>query len=465
MTPSGLFGRALAAIAILAGLCPEAGAQTGGKFGTSPAAFLEQGVTKIQLPYSGGSPPGGLAPYLYCGSGENPWRVYWSKAKTDPPAVAGVSCVKDDHATSNLVLALSAPLPDGPPNTVSWTVLFTPPSEAKLLPQLIAVAPVIPSSPPGTAVIGAARSCDAGSASKPFFCPPAAGGKPADFSMTANFLAAGGTKPIYKLELLDNTYTDPLPGLLDFRAGLNLAVEINQNTKPPQNRTRFDPDSILAAAALSRIVTVQKGILYQVQLDEALPGGEFSRSDPSSNLIFRTTATFVLNSWQPGAGKPVPAGGSGRRFYASLYPVLAMEGGKNLNRPALLAKTPIDLSRYDAIARGVLGAQAQLGLTSPDKKTDEITLAGTYRVRLPAFDEPFVATTHGVTSAVLTTKARHWVEIDLSYAPFGFKYLAFTAQYQYGDLPPVFTLVDHSVSIGLTLKASQTNSPPPAPIK
>ena len=78
-------------------------------------------------------------------------------------------------------------------------------------------------------------------------------------------------------------------------------------------------------------------------------------------------------------------------------------------------------------------------------------------MRLPAFDEPFIKTTDSVTTVSLTTKPRHWVELDLSYSPFAFKYIAFTAQYQYGDLPPVFTLVDHKVSVGLTLKAAQSS--------
>jgi hypothetical protein len=85
---------------------------------------------------------------------------------------------------------------------------------------------------------------------------------------------------------------------------------------------------------------------------------------------------------------------------------------------------------------------------------------------LPAFDEPFIRTERQITAVDLSTKARHWVELDFSYSPSSFKYLAITAQYQYGDLPPVFTFVDHKVTIGLTFKASQTTKATlPSPVQ
>jgi hypothetical protein len=139
--------------------------------------------------------------------------------------------------------------------------------------------------------------------------------------------------------------------------------------------------------------------------------------------------------------------------------VLSFEGGKNLNRPGMLAMTPIDLPDYNGIARGVLGAEGTLGFVSADQRTDNVTLTASYRARIPMSNEPFIATEHSLTSAVLTTKTRHWLELDLNIAPSSFKYLAFTVQYQYRELPPVFNFVDHKVTVGLTFKAIQTNKP------
>jgi hypothetical protein len=214
-----------------------------------------------------------------------------------------------------------------------------------------------------------------------------------------------------------------------------------------------------------RLVPLKAGILTGLQLDEGLPMGEFSRSDPSSNIIFKSSVLFALKSAtlskrpaQP-ATATSPAQLASARVYATLYPVLSFEGGKNLNRPAMLSMTPIDLSHYNGIARGVVGADATLGFVSKDKKTDIVNLAASYRARIPIFNEPFIETEHGVTDVSLTTKTRNWIEIDLKFAPAAFKYLSLTAQYQYGSLPPVFNFVDHKVSLGLTFTAVQSNKP------
>jgi hypothetical protein len=180
----------------------------------------------------------------------------------------------------------------------------------------------------------------------------------------------------------------------------------------------------------------------------ALPDFEFSTSDPSSNFIFNPAATFVLNSWQP------PKHPS---LYATLYPFMALEIGENISKPASIEKVPVNLANYSAIMRGVLGADAKLAITATDHKSDTFSLTGSYRVRLPAFDEPEVRTLHRVTTVDLTTKARHWFEGDINYAPWSFKYLAITGKYQYGELPPLFKLVDHCFTLGLTLQASQAH--------
>jgi hypothetical protein len=139
---------------------------------------------------------------------------------------------------------------------------------------------------------------------------------------------------------------------------------------------------------------------------------------------------------------------------------MAVELGENLSKPSSISKVPVNLSNYNTIARGVLGAEAALVTVAPDEKgklANTFSMTGFYRVRLPAFDEPMVRTLHGVTTVGLNTKPRNWIEADINYAPWSFKYLAITAKYQYGELPPMFKLLDHSFTLGLTLQASQPN--------
>ena len=277
-------------------------------------------------------------------------------------------------------------------------------------------------------------------------------------SLTASYLAAGGTKPIYNLSLKGALQFSG--DVLSFNPAISTDIEINQNLKPPVNSTTFDPDSITAGLTFTRVVAAryaepnqnqqpaQDHLFLGAKLMFALPDFEFSTSDPSSNFIFNPAATFVLNSWQP------PKHPS---LYATLYPFMALEIGENISKPASIEKVPVNLANYSAIMRGVLGADAKLAITATDHKSDTFSLTGSYRVRLPAFDEPEVRTLHRVTTVDLTTKARHWFEGDINYAPWSFKYLAITGKYQYGELPPLFKLVDHCFTLGLTLQASQAH--------
>jgi len=122
-------------------------------------------------------------------------------------------------------------------------------------------------------------------------------------------------------------------------------------------------------------------------------------------------------------------------------------------------KIRIRTKTYRGIVRGVAGADAAIGFASEDKKTDIFTITGSDRVRIPAIDEPFVKTIHQVTTVDLTTKARHWVDVDITSSPWNWEYFALNAAYQYGDLPPLFSFVDHKFTIGFTLQAVQSRKP------
>jgi hypothetical protein len=384
------------------------------------------------------------------------WRVWVTKPGQKEPTELTVTgklsrvpfTTFDPH---KLRIHVSGDLPAGDDVVESsWHALFAPPKEAKIQASTYdsVVILVKTSTPPVTSSIAKKPSCDNKPPDpKPYFCAPASG-TPADVSVSGSFLTGGGTKPIYAFALTGGLYKiDAVQNLFNFHPGVTADIEINQNKEPPNDRTTFDPDSITAALAFQRITPANKGLLYGIQFDEALPGGEFSRSDPSSNIIFRSSALFAL---KPVQKRRAPA-------YGKIYPLLAIEGGRNLNKPSMIAKAPVNLSHYDAILRGVIGADAIFGVVSQDDKSSDVfTVSATYRARLPAFDEPFVRILHQATTVDLTTRARHWIEADVNYAPWKFKYLSLTAKYQYGDQPPEFNLVDHLFTIGLSLKANQS---------
>ncbi len=420
----------------LTGVVPEAGPNTAldvnytGTFPDDPSAYLSKDAWRV-------------------------WVKRPSDAKPEELKVTSVEKIVSSRFTVNkLRLTLSGNLPIG--NNVitsAWHALFNP-SRASGLEGLafdsVVNAVIEPASRTATT---SKLSCDnTPPAPMPYFCAPAAGA-PADVSLSGSFLAGGGTKPIYSFELNGGIYKRAeIQGLIGFHLGVTGTVEINQSVQPPNNRTNVDPESITAALAFQRLKAFRKPKLglFGLQFDEALPSGEFSRTDPSSNIIFRSSLLLGFSS----ISSP-----KHRSLYGTIYPLLALEAGKNLNKPSMIAMTAVDLSHYNAIFRGVLGSDAVFAVASADRSADVFSISGSYRVRLPAFDEPFVETLHQATTVSLTTKARNWVQANVNYAPWRFKYLSLNAKYEYGELPPLFVLVNHQFTLGLTLQAVQSGKP------
>ena len=403
----------------------------------------EPGTSIIDVDYTGPK-PADASPYLLPGN----WKVRWSTTADSATTSVSVRSLSVDTETHKLRLELTGILPPAEEMVSKyWTVLFNPPDASPELPQVVSSTPSIAQKPAGVTKDCKNKQSDR----KPFFCPPAAGQTP-DVSFTGSFLAAGGTKPIYAFSVKGNLVSPKV--VLGLNPGLAADIEINQNVQPPNNRTRFDPDSITAGLSFTRTIPVQKSRLYGINLQFGLPSGEFTRSDPSSNIIVSGMSSFVLNPWKLSGHKSA---------FVTLYPLLGFEAGHNLNKPTQISSVPVDLSNYNGIFRGLAGGDAVFGVASPDRTTNVFAITTTYRVRLPALDEPFEKTLHQITTVDLTTKARNWIQVEVTYAPWAFKYVALDAKYQYGSLPPLFNLVDHKFTLGLTLQAVQSRKPTIAP--
>lgn len=434
--------RSLGAVVVALAL-PAAGQNTFSLTGIVP----QQGPPTALLVNYSGPYPANPSPYL----DKKAWRVWvtrpgQSKAEEINVDAAAQAVDSQGFRLGKLSLTLSGDIPAAekfPKST--WRAQFSPDKASGIEGTEFDFVPAS-----GANQTPLNSGCDPKSTAH-YFCAPASGATP-DFSLSGTFTAAGGTKPLYQFQLQGGVYTETeYHALWGFRPGVTTNTQINQDATTPVNRTTFDPDSITAGIAFQKLKVFEKPVadLSGIQFDETLPGGEFTRKDPTSNIIVTSTALFALR----------PFTAPGHLTYGTLYPVMGMEVGKNLNRPRELDSIPVDLSHYNAIVRGVLGANASIARKSSDKSTDVLSLVGTYRVRLPVHDEPLVKTLHQVTTVELTTRARHWIEVDGSVTPWSFKYLALTAKYQYGELPPAFNFVDHSFTLGLTLKAVQSNKP------
>src|SRR5207302_8073708 len=121
------------------------------------------------------------------------------------------------------------------------------------------------------------KSCTDSTRLKPVLCPPGATDSP-DISLSGSFLAGGDTNPIYSLELKGGYIFQNSFSRFDFYPGVTGQLEINQDSKPPNKRTRFDPDSITAGFALTNVINLEVGPIAGMRLQVQVPEGEFSRS-------------------------------------------------------------------------------------------------------------------------------------------------------------------------------------------
>jgi hypothetical protein len=283
------------------------------------------------------------------------------------------------------------------------------------------------------------------------FFSPVAANQTATVSLTGSFSAGGGTKPIYAIKGVGNIAPTERYRVLTMLPVITSEIDINQSVKasnePAGYRSRIDPDSISVGGALWKVTPYSHGPLFDLTMHLQLADFEFARTDPSSAYTGGFGVEPIDKPWQNKTGTVA--------LNSNLY--FGLEAGRNLKKPSTLDTVPVDLTHYGTILRGVTGADVNFAVQSSDLTTVVFYTGATYRVRLPAFDEPFVTNLHQTESVGLSTKARNWVDVTLGYNPFHWQYFSFTAEYKYGSLPPLFSLVDHSATIGITFSAIQSS--------
>ena len=289
------------------------------------------------------------------------------------------------------------------------------------------------------------------------FFSAAKGKSDADIYLAGTFLAGEGTKPLYTLDAKVGWV--PEWGGSGIFAGFEGTATINSTAKPPVNRTRADPDSITAdvnvhflkveATKPDAVPTRhgQGGWLFSLYPAK----GEFSRKYPESNFV---PAASV--EWAGGVCN------FGKRGAVAFYPSVGVESGTNLNKPSAIEGTPVNLSGYNAIFRGVLGAYAgyYIRAAKPDPGNPyQFEITSTFVDRIEAFREPFLSTAiqngKSVTVVQLGKNPREYVETDVTWniTPL----LGLTAKHTWGSLPPLFNMTGQQVTIGLTFKTKLPN--------
>lgn len=215
-------------------------------------------------------------------------------------------------------------------------------------------------------------------------------------------------------------------------------------TAQTDKRKKADPDSY-------RIFGV-----YQVPLTKSshwplqgvlwtwlVAGGEFERQAKNANFITSPLFDFPLRLRGQINNK------------TSVVPVLVPEIGLELGNNFMNA---VNSGGQGVVVRGVAGAALSVVFKPKLNLFQEIHLTSNYKVRLPARDEVFTNTKTDSTGKTvdvpfLSTKPRNYIKSELGFTIW--EPISFTISHEYGSIPPAFRLVDHKVSIGLTLALQQ----------
>ena len=288
----------------------------------------------------------------------------------------------------------------------------------------------------------------------------------ADLYGNFSFLSGVGTSPIWVIDVKAG-YADTLQRLLrphtpgqqpgrlqSIKTGIFADIQTNTDTKPPVDRTEIDPDSIRAFWKFFETKRIGHRI-FSMYWEVQPAGGEFNRSNPSSNFVAEGKLRFDI----------VPFNTGRKRVGTDFDPQIGMELGKNLNKPSTLFGQPVNLNNYDAIRRLVSGADADLYVYRKKIKDSDdpylVTISGSWAARIPFSPEPFTVselvpdptTGQPKRQKVVTMRGntRHNVRVDLNWNVT--KLLGFQIGYRYGSLPPLFEFVNHQVTIGLVFKA------------
>lgn len=263
------------------------------------------------------------------------------------------------------------------------------------------------------------------------------------FYAFGSVLVGPSTKPIYVIDLKVDYAEEIGTSGWKWRAGGT--ANTNTNAEPPVDKVRIDPDALTAFAAFSKQSRVNGSAWLNGRLLTLSPVvGEFSRKDGVADVV--TAGQLRLDL------KPVGT--------LSFYPMAGYEFGHTVRKPSTISDQAVDLADWNWIVRGLLGITGRWTLFK-EKPTDDdwykVTVSANYTARFLGQPEPFPkpGVVDGARAVVTTVNkdVRHHAEAALDWNLM--KYTSVSLKYQYGSVPPLFQLVDHQWTLGITLKAAQ----------
>ena len=262
-----------------------------------------------------------------------------------------------------------------------------------------------------------------------------------DVYISGTVAPAQGTSPSYTIDA-KGKYT-----ILSF--GKNGASTLSALGEiSTDNKKTADPDSFRWSIPLQRVSP------HNYSEQWSLVGMELNKKADVINLVSAPSFTwsfthnfFVVDKTHNGVSRV--AASFGMDFTGGL------EFGDNLrNEFAVVKKSNTGEGWF---LRGVPGATAYL-IIPQVLHLSKISLSSSYTARIPTRDELFLETRNQKTPLpLLTSRTRHYVENSLQFM--FTDYFGLQIKHKYGSLPPAFTFVQNSGSIGLVIAFKETRVP------
>jgi hypothetical protein len=259
-----------------------------------------------------------------------------------------------------------------------------------------------------------------------------------------SLLIGPSTRPLYVIDLKFE-YGKEMQRWTGWRWAAAASASTNTDAKPPVDEVEVDADAIAASLMFTKRVIVNSSWLFGRKYTITPLKGEFSRETFVADAV--TSAQLQLNL-QPIA------------HAVTLYPQLGYELGHAIRRPPTISKQPVDLHEWNWIVRAYSGMTGQWTLfkaRATGKDWYYVTVTAAYAARFLAQPEPFVenAITDGTRVKVVTVRrnTRHTAEAEFDWNVL--KFTSVSLKYKYGADAPLFKLVDHQWTLGVTVKAAQ----------
>lgn len=249
---------------------------------------------------------------------------------------------------------------------------------------------------------------------------------------------------------------------------LTLNINVNLN-----NQINANPNSTIGAIAwnMRSNAPLQRGIFFNCnsahrgqwlrkpELDVDLTGAEYDFVSNDVNLYYPSPSVKFPLAVLDKNGVPAV-------FVWKLQ--LGEESGLHIRNPSadLAGRStvfPLIENEGDHLFRGLGGAILNVngwGASGWDAWLSGFSINSNYQVRIPITDEPFTipsSTSSKPPTVTLTDKARHYVRTTIG-EKLGNSNFSLGVTYQYGELPPAFWLVKHSLSASITLSSGTSRA-------